>query len=248
MQRMASAVHDAGARVPLRLRLDDVTRLDTEVRWLIAVCRELAAKLSLEVVPYHCSITGDALDRIDLDGAVEIAQHGYAHLPTYRDGIAIRGEFLDDPDGKVREQLQLGARLLTSRFGERFRGGYSAPYDIPPRGLAATWRAAGGRYLSWVWGEPDGRELPCVRIGLDPWDWKLGEPYSAERLVERVLLTIARDASIGLVLHPQCLEDDGHRQRTADVLRCLIGAGCVPTRIDPHAEPSSVPAADRQPP
>jgi hypothetical protein len=238
LDRLACAVRAAGAPVPLRIRLDDVTRLDGEVRWLMSLCRALGAKISLEIVPYHNAVTGAELDRLDPDGAVDIGQHGYAHLPEYRDGVEVRGELIECPaEGKAREQLRLGAGMLASAFGRRFRGGYSAPYDVPPRWLATTWPAVGGRYLSWIWRRPEGDGLPCVRLGVDPWDWKSGKPHGAERLVERILTTMARDAGIGLVFHPPCLRDERHRQMTADLLRCLVGAGCVPARIDPQPEP-----------
>jgi hypothetical protein len=245
LDRLARAVRDAGAPMPLRIRLDDVTRLDDEVRWLIALCREHGARLSLEIVPYHNAITGAELDRLDPDGAVDIGQHGYAHLPAYRDGVEIRGEFVDGPAGdKAVEQLRIGAGLLARAFGGRFRGGYSAPYDLLPPGLASTWRAVGGRYLSWIWARPTDDALPCVRVAFDPWDWKAGKPHEGEALVERIVSRMARIGGVGLVLHPQCLRDPGPRQMTADLVRCLIGAGCVPARIDPHPDsnPDSHPA------
>jgi hypothetical protein len=64
----------------------------------------------------------------------------------------------------------------------------------------------------------------------------VGKPHGAEHLVERILSTMARDAGVGLVFHAQCLRDGGHRQMTADLLCCLVEAGCVPARIDPQPE------------
>jgi len=237
LDRLTRAIREAGAPVSLRIRLDDVTRLDGEVRWLMSLCLELGAKLSLEVVPYHNTVTGVELDDLEPDGDVDVGQHGYAHLPEYCDGVEVRGEFIQCPaEGKASEQLRIGARLLESAFGGRFRGGYSAPYDMPPPWLAAAWRAVGGRYLSWIWHRPDGDGPPCVRLGVDLWDWKVGKPHGAEHLVERILSNTARDAGIGLVFHPQCLRDAGHRQMTTDLLCCLVEAGCVPARIDPQPE------------
>ena len=147
----------------------------------------------------------------------------------------MRGELVNGPaEGKAVEQLRLGAEHLAATFGGRFRGGYSDPYDVPPPWIAATWQAVRGRYLSWIWECPEGDVLPRVRLGVDPWDWKAGKPHGAERLVERILSTMRRDGGIGLVFHPRCLRDEAHRETTAEVLRCLIGAGCAPARIDPH--------------
>jgi hypothetical protein len=232
---LAHAVREAGAHIPLRIRLDDVTRLDHEVCWLMSLCREIEAKLSLEVVPYHNAVTGAELDRLDPNGTIDVAQHGYAHLPEYRDGVEVRGEFINClREGKAIQQIRIGAELLDRTFGRRFRRGYSAPYDIPPPWFAAAWQAAGGRYLSWIWHRPEGGGLPCVRLGVDPWNWKAGKPHEADRLIEQILSTMARDAGIGLVFHPSCLRDGGARQMTADLLRCLVGAGCVPAPIDPQ--------------
>jgi len=240
LEPLTAVVHAAAEPVSLRVRIDDVTSLDREVCWLVSLCRELRAKPSLEIVPYHNTLSGLELDRVDPEGVVDVGQHGYAHLPEYRDGAAVRGEFVNCPaTGRARDQLGLGAKLLARTFGSRFRGGYSAPYDVPPQWLRTVWRSAGGRFLSWIWDRPSGDDLPCVRVGLDPWDWKHDRPRELGELTNGIHGAIARDHAVGVVLHPQCLRNHADRAIVEGLLRALVDAGCVPVRLEPPLSDAS---------
>lgn len=231
---LARAVHEAPGPVPIRIRIDDVTCLDPMLDEILGICRELGAFVSLEIVPYHCALTSTALDRLDKDGHIEVAQHGYAHLPVYDQTLAWRGEFSRHrADGPIAEQLRLGFRRLASEFGRRFNGGYSAPYDALQKWLPGTWQKVGGRYISWIRNRPSDAVLPAVRVSVDPWDWTTRSSHPLELVASKLAMAIRREHEAGLVLHPQCLADDGHRRGVTQVLETLVGAGCVPTRINP---------------
>jgi hypothetical protein len=125
--------------------------------------------------------------------------------------------------------------VLRRRFGDRFRGGYSAPYDTWPDWLAREWRAAGGAFVSWMFTDPARGQCPSVRMPIDPWDWQRNEHRSEADLTAAVTVTLAEDNRAGLVLHPQCLTTREHRAAFEDLVDALLLAGCEPFAVSATA-------------
>jgi hypothetical protein len=222
------AFHLSSAK--LLIRIDDIVTVDETLRWVSGVCVERGVPLSLEVIPYLATLRGGDVDAIDRDGLLQVSQHGAAHLPSGLPG-RVRGEFYADRrevSPISRLWLRRGARLLRRRFGARFTGGYSAPYDTWPPWLAAEWRDAGGRFLSWMNVDPTQGVLPGVRLGVDPWDWQRRAHRSEDDLVSTVRSTLNAGDVAGIVLHPQCLATAAHRSAFEDLLDALLECGCVP--------------------
>lgn len=222
--------------VALFIRIDDLTALDSELISFLTCCMSLRLFASLEIIPYHNTIGGLEIDRVDTEGRIEIGQHGYAHLPSLGEG-AIRGEFISAQSAPVAStQLRSGLRQLARCFGARFRGGYSAPYDVPSTWLASAWEEAGGSYLSWIRKEPKPSSLPTVRVSVDPWDWGRGAAVSFGVLCSTLAASISRDGTAGLVLHPQCLRNETHRQEIVFLLEEMIDAGCCASPLKPNPD------------
>ena len=214
----------------LLVRVDDVIDGDAVVSWIIAACRERSLPLSLEVIPYFLRFNGRRLDALDPGGLCEVSQHGWAHVPHGGGGPSGRGEFAGhrlDGGGAAATLLRRGRRLLSRTFGDRFRGGYSAPYDGWPEGIAALWSSLGGRYLSWIANRPTARRIADIQLGVDVWDWRAGGPKSPAAILTRCSESLRRRAPIGLVLHPQCLDHRSTRSELERLLDALVDGGCV---------------------
>lgn len=196
----------------LRLRIDDVVSLTPGIKWLLDGLRERQLKVSLEVIPYLADLTGAELDRQDLDGLVEVSQHGYAHIP-HGLGWTRWGEFnhqAREPSDVTVEELRQGFATMRHKFGARFRGGYSAPYDYWTSWIVAVWLELGGRYVSWVDTQPVG-PLPSIRAGMDPWNWSVSQAREPAQLSVAFHAEMRQSGSAGLVLHPVLLENQGFR-------------------------------------
>ncbi len=214
---------------PLLIRIDDIVERNEVLSWAVGVCRSHQLPLSVEVIPYFARITGTDLDALDADGLCEVSQHGFAHLPSGIPGRS-RGEFCADrarPSAAAAALLRRGRRLLRFKFGDRFAGGYSAPYDTWPQWLAAEWIESGGRFVSWMSGNPARGRVPSVKLPLDPWDWATNTHRTAQDVADQALKDLRADGSVGLVLHPQCLQSSEHRAAFEQLVIALLRGGCA---------------------
>ncbi len=226
--QLAGQVAEIPGAKHLLIRIDDIVERDEVLTWVTAICRDHGVPLSIEVIPYFARVTGAQLDALDPDGLCEVSQHGYAHLPGGLPGLR-RNEFHDDrgqPSAATRAALRRGYRLLRWKFGERFKGGYSAPYDGWSDWLAPEWIAAGGRFISWMSGDPARSRVPNVKLALDPWDWSAHRARPTEAVAGQAEQDLRDDGAVGLVLHPQCLRDAGERLALEQLVAALMRGGC----------------------
>ena len=201
------------------LRLDDVVAIDEQVSWLAGVCRTLGLTASLEVIPYLSRATLEQLEAADPDGLLDVGQHGYAHLP-HRGESGRRGEFVDET------LLRRGHRYLRAQFRARFKGGYSAPFDLWPPSVPVAWRAVGGSYVSWIVRKPRGFSVPSVHAGVDPWDWVTGKRRPLTEIGQGILASMRGEGYAGIVLHPQLLQVPSHRALVERLLGAIVDGGC----------------------
>src|ERR1700693_929470 len=213
----------------LLIRLDDVITGGSVLEWLIGACAERTLPLSLEVIPYFARLDGRTLDALDPHHICEVSQHGYAHIPHGSGGASGRGEFADQgppPPGAAIPLPPRGWRLLTRSFGDRFKGGYSAPYDGWPAWMPSVWASLGGNYISWIVNPPAANHIRHVQLAVGVWDWGANAPKTPRAIVARSTEALRRRRSIGLVLHPQCLENPSSRTDTERLIDVLVDGGC----------------------
>lgn len=156
----------------LTIRIDRVVDSSPALRWIAELCQARSLYASLEIIPYLSTLKAAVLDEIDPEQRLEVAQHGYAHLPAFDSNHRILGEFehaTEGPNIVDKTQLRRGFRLLRYVFRGRFKGGYSAPYERLPNWLPRYWNGIGGRYISVVQPQQIECETPriisCVSIG-----------------------------------------------------------------------------------
>jgi hypothetical protein len=238
----------------LLIRLDDVVDAGPAVRWFAAFCRDRKLYGSLEVIPYLSRLGGHELDRLDIDGWLEASQHGYAHLPQRGAGTSMKGEFLSETMASVAAArlLRRGSQVMRARFGERFRGGYSAPYDGLPHWLPTLWKTLGGRYVSYIWNPPLAGALPNVRLRLDPWDWRAGDQRPIGAIVSTALRAVREEGYAGIVLHTSLLADPAHRATVVGLIDALVEGGCESSLVSETSRAArgtpAGPVAQRTPP
>lgn len=229
-------------RAPIVVRVDDVTEVNDELVTLLALCRARGLALSLDVIPYLCRI--DERGLVELAGddlRIEIAQHGYAHLPR-RGAPGRKAEFATALG--AGPALRRGHRLLRRGFPTLFRGGFSPPYDFLPPGLAEAWFELGGRYLSVIWAELARPPGPVVRVASDPWDWRRGAPRPDDEILGELERAAGAHGHGGLALHPQLLRIPGVTPRLERLLDRVLDAGFAPALISELAGRAS--AEDRR--
>jgi hypothetical protein len=210
----------------LLVRVDDVVGLDDDLLFVLKMCRDLEVFASLEVVPYLFTLSDSELDRIDGGRIFEVSQHGYAHLPVVRPN-GRKCEF--SPTGAPSEitigQLRRGFSMLRAAFPQRFRGGYSPPFDGLADWLPAVWRNIGGSYLSLIWAFCKEPAMPVVRVETEFWDWETGQPYSLDTIIQSLLSGTQKAGHAGLVVHPQLMKDHSNRELLKELLTSLISGG-----------------------
>jgi hypothetical protein len=210
------------------LRLDDVTRLDYALRWMLDTCRKWHMPASLEVIPYLSELTAADLNEIDNEGTFfEVSQHGYAHMLQYGPG-GIIGEYVSEgmplPD-YVQRNLSRSCEDMRVTFGRRFHGGYSPPYDGIPTWLLKFWGSIGGRYISAIHPRTVNQGIAIIRVGVDPWDWSANTPRPLESVLQQIESEMRHTGYAGLVIHPEVVWDRGQCGYVDTLLEFLAQAG-----------------------
>lgn len=226
-EKRARELHKTGENTrKLLVRVDDVVGLDDDLLFVLNVCRDLEVCASLEVVPYLSTLSDSELDRLDGGRIFEVSQHGYAHLPVVRPN-GRKGEFSPTraPSEIAIGQLRRGFSMLRAAFPQRFRGGYSPPFDGLADWLPAVWRNIGGSYLSLIWAFSNEPALPVVRVETEFWDWETGQPYSLDAIIQNLLAGTQKAGQAGLVIHPQLMKDHSNRALLKELLTSLISSG-----------------------
>jgi UDP:flavonoid glycosyltransferase YjiC (YdhE family) len=211
--------------LPLAIRIDDVVALDGNTRWLLELLAGHGLSASLETIPYLCRFTEDDLTALDPSGLFTVGQHGYAHIPRTLNGM--RGEFGIGllPDEVEIGDITDGYATLRRRFPNRFKGGFSPPFDTLPEWLGPLWKELGGQFISCIWAEPRHPQVPVVRIPIEVWSWKEDVPVPIITIVESFRTWIRRRKYAGIVIHPWLLTRKGERQRIEEIVWALITSG-----------------------
>jgi len=157
----------------------------------------------------------------------------------------MKGEFMSEMTASVAASrlLRRGSRVMRSRFGERFRGGYSPPYDGLPHWLPTLWKTLGGRYVSYIWNPPLAGALPNVRLRLDPWDWRAGDQRPIGAIVSTALRAVREEGHAGIVLHTALLTDPAHRATVVGLIDALIEGGCESSLVSETSRARGTPAS-----
>jgi hypothetical protein len=196
------------------IRLDDVSQMNLGVGKLLELANAISFHVSLEVIPYFCKFNDSDLDKTDpLRSSVEISQHGYCHLQK-KFHARVKSEFSVNrgfPTKVEMESLIAGKEILERHFPNRFRYGFSPPYDAVPDWLAQAWKQMGGRFISTIYNKPRGAQLPTVSAFVDLWDWANKRKRSLGAIWGDIATSIIRRGYVGLVVHQQ------HFQSQADI-------------------------------
>ncbi|HMD54506.1 MAG TPA: hypothetical protein VKJ65_08160, partial [Phycisphaerae bacterium] len=154
---------------------------------------------------------------------IEVSQHGYDHLPR-RAEDGCKAEFIEGENFSLA--LEKGRQIIQRLFPTTFRGGFSAPFDVFPFGLCRSWEKLGGRYVSTVWAQPRETDLPLVRLGTDPWEWRQNKPHSIRHTIKEMKKSLEQKGYAGLVLHPQLLKIRGQVRHLEKLLNKVVGLKC----------------------
>ena len=221
--------------LPFTIRIDDVVAPEPTLTWLLKLLAARELRASLEVVPYLLEFDEAFLNEHDPTGDLfEVSQHGYAHLPRSGGG---RGwhEFRPGsarPNQDEVATISWGKARLERVFPQRFKGGFSPPFDALPMWLPDLWRDLGGVFLSRVAPiETDYATPPMLSAGIDPWDWKRGHTVAAHEMNRQLARYALRHRRVGIVLHPRCLRHPRERARFVALLdmlqRCSIATAAL---------------------
>ena len=220
---------------PLVIRMDDVVGINPAIDWLFRICRDYGLSASLEIIPYLAHFNEAQLDKIDQDQCIEVSQHGFAHLPDLTTGPPFqKGELVSNDPVSSRTGpilLRRGIRLMKKLFPERFKCGYSAPYDVIPSWLPAAWAQMGGKYISWIRPGPCVLNINNVRVTVDPWNWRAPGPQTVGVIAHNTLFSVRNYGYVGLVLHPQNLYERSHRMLVESLIAAIVEGGCTGSRI-----------------
>lgn len=192
---------------PLNLcfRIDDVTDLSEELRWLLLELINRKFKVSLEIIPAHFTITEMELMQFDDEmNFIEVSQHGYSHFLSSSSPIKSEFKSQQYPTEDEIDNLLTGQKLLKEEFGERFSHGYSSPFDETPLWLFDKGCDLGFKYISTIWNFPPNSNTPLIKAQCDTFNWNLKrlKPLSSLSYeIDNVL--VSGSNHIAFVLHPQ---------------------------------------------
>ena len=196
--------------MPFVIRVDGVATNEPAFSWLLAVLSERRLRASLEIVPYLCTIEDATLAAFDADRSLfTIGQHGYAGLMYVPEaGNADR----------QRSEIERGREYLERVFAARWKGGFSAPFDVLPADLRRWWCVDDRAFVSHGVDGNDAGPAGDTIAGIDLWDWRLNAPRSRGRVAR----DLARQAIVygyaGLIVHPRTLRTPAGRSALIAVL------------------------------
>ncbi|MBZ5608249.1 MAG: hypothetical protein LAP38_08330 [Acidobacteriia bacterium] len=208
-KRSTHRMSSAKQGLPLVIRIDDVVCQEPALCWLLDLLAWRGLRASLEVVPYLLQFDETLLDRFDPSRKLfEVSQHGYAHVPRTPDS-GRRCEFSPESTAPTPEDVEViarGKQQIEAAFPNRFKGGFSPPFDALPPWLPAAWHALGGTFVSCLHtNSVPGSPLPVRRAGVDVWDWTMDRAFSADQVMRKLAPEASVDGHAGIVLHPRCL-------------------------------------------
>jgi hypothetical protein len=204
--------NNLAAKPKLAIRIDDVTGLDDQhVSWLLKLLLACKFRASLEVIPYLCRFSEADLNALDPSRQFTVGQHGYAHIPRIS-ALGWRCEFGVDavPGADEIEQIRLGREILLRRFPQRFRGGYSPPYDGLADWLGPVWQEMGGEFVSSIQAQPPSLSSPLARTAIETWDWNKHAPLAPRAIQDQFDSSSAGGGQAGIVI-PRLAAGDAER-------------------------------------
>jgi hypothetical protein len=234
-RRQAVPADGQGQPRLLLIRVDDVVAPESALEWLLSELAARCLRASLEVVPYLSELDESSLIPFDAGRELlEVSQHGYAHIVRSA-GDGRRYEFRPDAVGPTPHEEQViraGRSRLVEAFPQRFRGGFSAPFDALPAWLPRVWRDCGGTFVSHIGPPPrSAAPLPLLRVAADIWDWSRRAPRPANAIVAGALADARAHGHTGIVIHPHCLRSRAAREHLIAVLEEFARLGLVPGSV-----------------
>ena len=208
---------EQGRSVDLWWRDDDAVEATPALERLLEVQRDCGAPLALAVVPARA--TAGLAARLALAPAVDVLQHGYAHLNHAAAGDRKIELGAERPAMMVLGELGTGWLALERLFGARALPVMVPPWNRIAPNLVPTLPEIGFRGLSSF--GPRARPQPVrglaqINTHVDPIDWKggrgfVGEAASLAQLLRA--LTSAREQAvpepIGLLTHHLAMDEPG---------------------------------------
>lgn len=204
----AARWRDAGRTADLWWRDDDAADADPALDRLLSIRRESGAPLSLAVVPANA--TQALADRLAAEPAVDLLQHGYAHVNHAAPGEKKMELGPHRPAMVVLGELGTGWLALERLFGDRALSVMVPPWNRIAPALVPTLPEIGFTGLSSF--GPRRRSHPVgglleINTHVDLIDWKGGRGFVGEQAALAALvaaLAHARTVShepVGLLSH-----------------------------------------------
>jgi hypothetical protein len=188
----------------LFIRMDDVVEITAEVDFALSLAKKYGIFTSIEVIPYLSKLTEQDLYPYDHDHEnIIVSQHGYSHEVNLANPARFRSEFSFSalPNrGEVHDLLK-GQAYMRANFPQRYRNGFSAPFDQFPAWLATALADHGWDYmLANTFRNFFGVQM--VRVRSDLWNWPSKRLSTAAELSRAIAGSVSSYKYCGLILHP----------------------------------------------
>jgi hypothetical protein len=208
-------------------RVDDVIELSPEMVFILSLCSKQDVFLSLEIIPYLSII--EEIDLLEYDPSfknVIVSQHGFNHAINLINPDSVRSEFTFlEPTKTELENIAIGKAILTKTFPQRFKNGFSAPFDMIPDWFDQYWRSLRGEYISVINQRIRFKSVPKIQVPIDLWDWKENRMITLELLCKKMETEVKRRDNIGIVLHPKHFANRENRAYIFDLIEGLKERG-----------------------
>ncbi|MBB4003685.1 MAG: polysaccharide deacetylase [Aurantimonas endophytica] len=193
------AARQAGCRLHLWWRDDDVEAPGAALDRLLALRRATAVPLALAAIPAG---SGRALaDRLFGEADVALLQHGLCH-ENHAPGSEKRAEFGDHrPPGVMREEVAAGHAALAGLFPRQLLPVFVPPWNRVGAGFRTALPGLGLPVLS-IFGPAAGAPPHQVNTHLDIIDWRARRGLSPAEADARLAGEIARRTAAGSLSEP----------------------------------------------
>ncbi len=205
-------MQEAGRRINIFLRDDDIDEDEETLRLLLDICLSRNAPVNLEIIPSQLTQPGTQLLKSFKSASpelVELHQHGWQHLNHESEGR--KCEF--GPSRSFAQQLEdisWGKALLEATFGDRFFPAFTPPWNRCTADTLKVLDQLGFAVFSKDRDGPpaDGYSFAEISTTLDLYRWKGNATMKPPaEIVEALLRQMADGVNpIGLLLHHKVMD------------------------------------------